>query len=121
MLPVTRRFKGGRGVATAAGVLLVLYPFLVLGSVAVWLVIARVTHKASLASVVVAVAVPVAAALTGVTWWEVVVLAVVALLVVVQARIEPAPPGPRAGARPRSRATRTGARPAAGPDDDPNA
>lgn len=82
MLPVTRRFKGGRGVATGAGVLLVLYPLLVVGSLVLWLVLVRVTHKASLASIVVAVAVPVAAALTGVTWWEVVVLAAVAVLVV---------------------------------------
>jgi acyl phosphate:glycerol-3-phosphate acyltransferase len=82
MLPVTRRFKGGRGVATAAGVLLVLYPLILVALVVVWAVVARVTHKASVASLVVAVAFPVAAALTGAAWWEVVVLAAVAALVV---------------------------------------
>lgn len=82
MLPVTRRFKGGRGVATAAGVLLVLYPLILVGLLVVWAVIARVTRKASVASLVVAVAFPIAAALTGAAWWEVVVLAAVAVLVV---------------------------------------
>jgi len=82
MLPVTRRFKGGRGVATGAGVLLVLFPLLALGALAAWLLIARVTHRASVASIVVAVGVPVVAALTGSTWWEVAVLAIVSLLVV---------------------------------------
>ena len=70
MLPVTRRFKGGRGVATGGGVLLVLYPLLVLALVVVWLVLARVTHKASVASIVVAIVFPIAVALAGVTWWE---------------------------------------------------
>lgn len=82
MLPATRRFKGGRGVATAAGVLLVLYPLLVVGSVVAWFVLARLTHKASVASVVVVIGVPVVAGLTGAAWWEIVVLSVVALLVV---------------------------------------
>ena len=31
VLPVTRRFKGGRGVATGAGVMLVIFPLLTLG------------------------------------------------------------------------------------------
>jgi acyl phosphate:glycerol-3-phosphate acyltransferase len=82
MLPVTRRFKGGRGVATAAGVLLVLYPLILIALVVVWGVVARVTRKASVASLVVAIAFPIAAALTGAAWWEVVVLAAVAVLVV---------------------------------------
>jgi acyl phosphate:glycerol-3-phosphate acyltransferase len=76
MLPITRRFKGGRGVATAAGVLLVLYPLIIAGLLLVWVVIARTTRKASVASLVVAVA------LTGAAWWEVLVLAAVAVLVV---------------------------------------
>jgi glycerol-3-phosphate acyltransferase PlsY len=84
MLPVTRRFRGGRGVATGAGVLLVLSPLIVVGAGALWFALARLTHKASVASVVAAVAVPIAAWLTGETWWEVVVLAALAVLVVVR-------------------------------------
>lgn len=80
-LPVTRRFKGGRGVATAGGVLLVLYPLILLGALVVWAAIARLTGKASVASIVVVAAFPVAVALTGASWWEVAVLAAVAVLV----------------------------------------
>src|SRR5689334_10263386 len=42
--------KGGKGVATAGGALLVLYPLIVLGLAVVWFVVARVFHKSSIAS-----------------------------------------------------------------------
>ena len=82
MFPVTRHFKGGRGVATGAGVLLVIFPWLTLASAALWLVVVRLTHKASLASLVVVVAFPIAVALTGNSWVDVVVITAVALLVI---------------------------------------
>jgi len=80
--PVTRHFKGGRGVATGAGVLLVIFPLLTLAFGVAWLVIVLVTHKASLASIVVAVAFPFAVALAGHPWGDVTVIAAVAVLVV---------------------------------------
>jgi len=63
VFPITRRFKGGRGVATAAGALVVVFPLetAVLG--AVWLGIARGLRKASIASIVCAVAFPAIVAL----------------------------------------------------------
>ena len=82
MFPVTRHFKGGRGVATGAGVLLVIFPWLTLASAVLWFVIVWLTHKASLASLVVAIAFPIAVALTGNSWADVVVIAAVALLVI---------------------------------------
>jgi glycerol-3-phosphate acyltransferase PlsY len=82
MFPVTRHFKGGRGVATGAGVLLVLFPLLTLASAVLWFVVVWLTHKASLASLVVAIAFPIAVALTGNSWADVVVIAAVALLVI---------------------------------------
>jgi glycerol-3-phosphate acyltransferase PlsY len=82
MFPVTRHFKGGRGVATGAGVLLVIFPLLTLGSVVLWFLVVRVTHKASLASIIVAVAFPIAVALTDHPWGDVAVIAAVALLVI---------------------------------------
>jgi acyl phosphate:glycerol-3-phosphate acyltransferase len=82
MFPVTRHFKGGRGVATGAGVLLVIFPWLTLASAVLWVVIVWLTHKASLASLAVAVAFPIAVALTGNSWADVVVIAAVALLVI---------------------------------------
>ncbi len=56
--------KGGKGVAAAAGMLIVLFPLIVLGLGVVWVVIARVLKKASLASLVTAIAFPVLVAVT---------------------------------------------------------
>jgi acyl phosphate:glycerol-3-phosphate acyltransferase len=64
--PVTRRFRGGKGVATAAGMVLVLFPLVALvGAVAYGLAVA-VTRVGSVGSLTAAVVVPVTAALTGV-------------------------------------------------------
>jgi acyl phosphate:glycerol-3-phosphate acyltransferase len=82
MLPVTRRFKGGRGVATGGGVMLVIFPVLTLVMTALWVVLARLTHKASIASVTVAIAFPIAVALAGHEAGDVAVITVMALLVV---------------------------------------
>jgi glycerol-3-phosphate acyltransferase PlsY len=56
--PVFFRFAGGKGVATAAGVLLALNPWLGLATLATWIVVAVFTRYASLASVVAAVFAP---------------------------------------------------------------
>ena len=82
VLPVTRKFKGGRGVATGAGVLLVIFPLLTLAMAALWVVLARVTHKASVASITVAIAYPIAVALAGHEAGDIIVISVMALLVV---------------------------------------
>jgi len=82
MLPVTRRFKGGRGVATGAGVMLVIFPLLTIAMTVLWLVLARLTHKASIASITVAIAFPIAVALAGHEAGDIIVISVVALLVV---------------------------------------
>ena len=74
--------KGGKGVACAGGMLVVLFPLIVLGLLVVWLVVARVLGKASLASLIIAVLFPVAAALMGYEWWEVAVLGALAVLVI---------------------------------------
>jgi glycerol-3-phosphate acyltransferase PlsY len=63
--PVTRRFKGGKGVATAAGIGLMLYPLVAITLTALWLLIAKVTHRASLASLVIAVGIPVGLLIQG--------------------------------------------------------
>jgi glycerol-3-phosphate acyltransferase PlsY len=80
-LPVTRRFKGGRGVATGAGVMLVIFPLLTLGAGALWLVVVRITHKASVASLTVLVVFPAAVALAGHTWTDIAVISGLSLLV----------------------------------------
>jgi glycerol-3-phosphate acyltransferase PlsY len=55
LFPVFFRFKGGKGVATAAGVVLALNPWLALATAATWLIIAVFFRYASLASIVAAV------------------------------------------------------------------
>jgi glycerol-3-phosphate acyltransferase PlsY len=56
--PVFFRFKGGKGVATAAGVLLGLNPWLGLATLATWVIIAAFTRYSSLAALVAAVFAP---------------------------------------------------------------
>ena len=56
---MTRHFKGGKGVATAGGMLAVLFPVIVVILAVVWFVIARVFKLASVGSLIVAVLFPV--------------------------------------------------------------
>lgn len=86
VLPATRGFVGGKGVATAAGVTLVLLPVpgLVLG--VAWVTLAKLSKTASVASIAVAVALPVAAAIDGRPLAEVGAFAACGALVVVRHR-----------------------------------
>ena len=61
LFPVFLRFKGGKGVATAVGVLLALDPLLGLVTLGIWLGIAFVMRYSSLAALVAAAAAPVIA------------------------------------------------------------
>ena len=76
--------KGGKGVAAGAGMLVVLYPLIVVGLGVVWVIVARVLKKASLASLLVTVLFPVTVWLAGYDLWEVAVLAALAVLVVLR-------------------------------------
>ncbi len=58
LYPAFHRFRGGKGVATAAGVLLALHPLLGLGALATWLLIAFFFRYSSLAALVAAVFAP---------------------------------------------------------------
>lgn len=59
------RFKGGKGVATSAGGLIVLLPFPTLIALALWVVVFQLSRYVSLASIVASVALPAAAWLLG--------------------------------------------------------
>jgi glycerol-3-phosphate acyltransferase PlsY len=61
LYPVFLRFKGGKGVATALGVLLAFSVWVGLAVLAVWLVVALVLRYSSLAALVAAVAAPLCA------------------------------------------------------------
>jgi acyl phosphate:glycerol-3-phosphate acyltransferase len=58
-------FRGGKGVATGAGVFLALAPAAVLGGLVLWLVLVLATGYVSLGSIAAAAALPVLVALTG--------------------------------------------------------
>ena len=58
LFPLFFRFQGGKGVATAAGVLLAFDPFLGLATLATWLIVAVVFRYSSLAALAAAVAAP---------------------------------------------------------------
>jgi len=58
LVPVFHRFQGGKGVATAAGVLLGLDPWLGLGTIATWVVIVVLFRYSSLAALVAALFAP---------------------------------------------------------------
>jgi len=59
------RFKGGKGVATSAGVLLALFPKAFLAVLAVWVTVFALSRYVSLASIAAAVALPLAVGLFG--------------------------------------------------------
>lgn len=65
VFPATRRFKGGKGVATSGGGVLTLYPIIGLAMLVLWLGVAKITKKASLGSLSIAIGFPCAQAITG--------------------------------------------------------
>jgi acyl phosphate:glycerol-3-phosphate acyltransferase len=84
VFPIWRKFKGGRGVATGAGVLLVVYPLITVGLAIVWVAIARGLHKASIASLVCALAAPVIVVLVGGSALDIAVVSGVAVMIVLR-------------------------------------
>jgi acyl phosphate:glycerol-3-phosphate acyltransferase len=86
VLPATRRFRGGKGVATAAGMTVVLLPLGALALAATWAVVAKLSGVASVASITIAVGLPVAAAIAGRPTGEVLAFAACGALVVARHR-----------------------------------
>ena len=84
MFPVTRRLRGGKGVATMGGAMLVLHPIASVVLLALWIVVRKASGKASLASLLITVGLPVGVAIGGAPAWEIV--SVVALCTLVLAR-----------------------------------
>jgi len=84
VFPLTRHFKGGRGVATGAGMMIVLFPLLTIAMGVLWFVLVRVTGKASVASVTTAIAFPISVALAGHPAGDVAVISIMAGIVVLR-------------------------------------
>lgn len=84
--PATRRFRGGKGVATLTGVALVCVPVGFVALAVVFAMVARVTGTAAAGSLTVAILLPVAALALGQEAADVAIAAVLGLLVVVRHR-----------------------------------
>lgn len=84
MFPATRRFRGGKGVATMGGAMFVLHPITSLVLLAVWLVVRGATHKASLASLAITVGLAAGVGIEGSPAWEIAAVAALCALVLVR-------------------------------------
>lgn len=82
LFPVWLRFRGGKGVATMLGVMLVWHPAAALAALAVWLLLYLLLRYVSLASIVAGLVPPPAIALLGGTGWETATAALLSALLV---------------------------------------
>lgn len=84
LFPIFLKFKGGKGVATAAGVLLALDPLLGLTVLGTWLLVAFTLRYSSLAAVLAAALAPLYAALLHGLSGQTLVVGVLALALIVK-------------------------------------
>ena len=84
MFPITRKGKGGKGVATMGGSAFVFQPIVSAILLAVWFGVRKATKKASLASLTIAVGLPIAVAIKGAPGWEVAAVVGINLLVIMR-------------------------------------
>jgi len=70
MFPVFRHFRGGKGVATGSGVLVVVQPLLAPLAIVLWWIVTKATGKAALGSVVAVAFVPIGLIWEGAPAWE---------------------------------------------------
>lgn len=121
--PVFFRFQGGKGVATAAGVLLGMNPWLGLATLATWLIIAFFFRYSSLASLVAAAFAPFYQLLIWGGGWLAVSISVMSLLLVwrhsanirkllagTESKLGQKAPGAAAAAKPHGRHGKHGAK-----------
>jgi glycerol-3-phosphate acyltransferase PlsY len=86
VFPVTLGFRGGKGVATGLGVLVVLAPAVAAAAVVLFAACVAVTRRVSVGSLVASIAAPAILTLTGGPRPHVVAMALVAVLIVVRHR-----------------------------------
>ena len=84
MFPMFRRFRGGKGVATGSGVLLVVQPILAPLAVVLWWLVSRATGKAALGSVVAVALVPIGLIVLDTPAWEFAAVAGLCALIVLK-------------------------------------
>ena len=84
MFPVLRQFKGGKGVATGSGVLLIVQPILAPLAVGLWWLVTKVTGKAALGSVIAVALVPIGLIVQEKAAWEFLAVAGLCALILVK-------------------------------------
>jgi glycerol-3-phosphate acyltransferase PlsY len=84
MFPASGRFRGGKGVATMGGAMLVLHPLTSLVLLAVWMIVRKTTGKASLASLAITAGLPIGLAASGAPAWEIISVVSLCALVLVR-------------------------------------
>lgn len=81
IFPVTRGFKGGKGIATGGGVLLALHPVIMIIAAVSWVAIMKLSKKASIASIAIVPLVVVLLIITDKPAWEVLAFVGLGLLI----------------------------------------
>ncbi len=71
IFPIFASFKGGKGVATMAGVLIAIHPSAMLISLAIFLLCLLITHYVSLSSIITAICFPFLVIVVFGEWWNV--------------------------------------------------
>ena len=84
MFPVFRGFKGGKGVATGSGVLLIVQPILAPLAVGLWWLVTKLTGKAAVGSVIAVALVPIGLIVQGKPAWEFLAVAGLCGLIVIK-------------------------------------
>ena len=84
MFPVFRHFRGGKGVATGSGALLVVQPILAPLAVGVWWIVTKVTGKAALGSVIAVSLVPIGIIVMDQPRWELLAVGGVCALILLK-------------------------------------
>jgi glycerol-3-phosphate acyltransferase PlsY len=84
MFPATRMFRGGKGVATTGGAMLILHPLVSLTLTAVWITVRKTTSRASLASLLITVGLPIGVVLDGAAAWEITCVVGLCMLVLLR-------------------------------------
>jgi len=84
VFPVTRGFRGGKGVATGSGSTIMLQPVVSVALVVAWVILSKTTKKASVASMIVTISLPVTLGVVGTPAWEILATTGLALVVMVR-------------------------------------
>lgn len=85
VLPFARGTRvGGKGVSTLAGACAFLYPLVAIGLLVLWAATTRLSHAASVGSLVIALALPLGVALRGRPAWEVAAMAAASGVVIIR-------------------------------------